>query len=152
MLLKCAAAVNENMTARPTRVAADQSRSGATRSWPASRARSVTTTKPISGAGCSGVAWVGRPAGNSTSANAPSGESAADGGAVPLANAMSGTTRLAAGTLVFRTSDELLAEFAQHFKSVRVFDVKLNAHIGDWYFSSGIGGVLLVSHHDQAID
>src|SRR5687767_6599797 len=50
VLLKCAAAVKRNITASPTRVAAAQSRRRATPKCPINLARSVTTTRTISGA------------------------------------------------------------------------------------------------------
>jgi hypothetical protein len=50
MLLKWAAAVNKSMTARPTRVAAAQLRSGAAPNRPASLASSVVTIKTMRGA------------------------------------------------------------------------------------------------------
>ncbi|MCR4341591.1 MAG: hypothetical protein NUW01_17080, partial [Gemmatimonadaceae bacterium] len=49
MLLKCAAAVKKNIIARPTRVAAAQSRTPGAPSRPAALATSVTTTSTISG-------------------------------------------------------------------------------------------------------
>ena len=50
MLLKCAAAVKPNITARPTRVDAAQSRREATPNCPITRARSTVATRTMSAA------------------------------------------------------------------------------------------------------